>query len=59
MVEVAAQIRAAMMACLELRDGRYYATEAGCVRLRSILQDKGIPVDVMVGEDGRFEVHAL
>lgn len=56
-VDIAAQIRAAMVACLEERDGRYYATEAGCRRLCGILEMHGIKATVTVGADGRFEVH--
>ena len=55
-VEIAGKVREAMIQCLEERDGRYYATEAGCERLREILTKHGISALVSVGEDGRFEV---
>lgn len=57
MVETAGKIREALVSCLEERDGRYYATEAGCARLRGILEMHGIEATVTVGADGRFEVH--
>lgn len=55
-VQVAAQVRAAMIDCLEYREGRYYATEAGCVRLRGILAKHGINASVAIGADERFEI---
>lgn len=55
-LEVAATIRAAMISCVEEQEGRYYATEEGCQKLRDILARHGIKALVRVGADGRFEV---
>lgn len=56
-VEIAAQVRKAMIDCLDRReDGRYYATEAGCVKLRQILANHGINAKVSIDDDERFEV---
>lgn len=56
MVDVAATIRTAMLDCMEARDGRVFATEDGCLKLRVILAMHGIEADVDVGADGRFEI---
>lgn len=56
MVDIAGEIRAAMLECTEEKDGRYYATEAGCEKLRAILAMHGIEGTVAVSADGRFEV---
>lgn len=55
-VAIAAQVRAAMIGCLEFREGRYYATEAGCTKLRQILAGHGINAAVSIDSDERFEV---
>lgn len=55
-IDMASKIRGAMIDCLEERDGRYYATEAGCVRLREILFGHGIHAVVGIGADGRFQI---
>ena len=56
-VALAAKVRQAMIDCLDRReDGRYYATEAGCVRLRKILADHGINAVVEIDSEERFEV---
>lgn len=57
LVSVANTIRAAMVDCLDFKEGRYYATEAGCKRLCGILSMHGIEATVSVGADGRFEIH--
>lgn len=57
MVAIAEQVRAAMIDCLEKReDGRFYATETGCARLRAILQHHGIDAEVSIGADERFQI---
>jgi hypothetical protein len=56
-VQIAAQVRKAMIDCLDRRaDGRYYATEAGCTKLRQILAEHGINATVFIDADERFEV---
>lgn len=64
LVSTAGKIRAAMIACLEERDGRYYATEEGRKRLRGILDMEGIQATVSI--EGQvnarrhfgFDIHA-
>lgn len=55
-VDIASKIRTAMIDCLEEREGRYFATEAGCERIREILKEHGITANVKVGEDGKFQI---
>ena len=53
------QLLGIMQKCLERRaDGRYYPTPAGCIRLREILAEHGLDVDVRIGTDERFEIVA-
>lgn len=49
------ELKAEMQECLQLCDGRYYATDAGCKRLENWLRDRGFPGKVFI-EDGRYEI---
>lgn len=55
-IAIVRKVRESMIDCLEKRaDGRYYATEGGCVKLRGILAKFGINATVSI-EGARFEV---
>ena len=45
-----------MPKCLERRGDRYYPTEAGCVRLREWLAEKGIDCNVVITDDEQFQL---
>lgn len=54
-------LRAALMEiipkCLELRDdGRYYPTEAGCIRLQEWLGEHGVAAHVEITDSERFDI---
>lgn len=53
--QIRAELSAMMVECLEQRDGRYYATEAGAAKIQGWLKDHGIECPVTV-VDGRFEL---